>query len=211
MCPGSTLGGTTIMGYVSVKKARKNRKKLLVEYLGGKCIRCGYNKCLEALDFHHKNPEEKDFSLSSKWNNFKRCIEEVKKCILVCSNCHRELHNNIWNINDVVIEIPNEQVIIDYLKKEFFHTKVCKHCSEVFKTKRKLRQYCSKKCKQTSRVRDAKLYKQPEDVKKLIEQVSTLGFVKTAAIYGVSDNAVRKWFKKFGLPQAKQEIKNIHG
>lgn len=59
---------------------------------GGKCVRCGYDKCLSALDFHHKNPEEKDFGISDDNIKLKDAIEEVKKCILICSNCHRELH-----------------------------------------------------------------------------------------------------------------------
>lgn len=73
---------------------RKIIKKWAVEYKGGKCCRCGYNKCIEALDFHHQDPKEKDFMLSDRnlildWNIIK---QELDKCILVCSNCHREIH-----------------------------------------------------------------------------------------------------------------------
>ena len=75
-------------------EARKQIKVWAVEYKGGKCEKCGYNKCLEALEFHHLNPNEKDFMLSDRnliwsWTQIK---EELDKCILVCANCHREIH-----------------------------------------------------------------------------------------------------------------------
>lgn len=59
---------------------------------GGKCLRCGYNKCLSALEFHHKDPSKKDFGISDDSIKLKEAVEEIKKCILICSNCHRELH-----------------------------------------------------------------------------------------------------------------------
>lgn len=73
---------------------RKRLKQLLVSYKGGKCEICGYDKCISALEFHHKNPKDKDFSISSgKYLSIQKCKQEVDKCILVCSNCHRELHD----------------------------------------------------------------------------------------------------------------------
>jgi predicted transcriptional regulator len=74
---------------------RKRTKKKLIEYKGGKCELCGYNKCDSALQFHHKDPTEKDFSISGKSLSFDRLKEEVDKCMLVCSNCHAEIHENI--------------------------------------------------------------------------------------------------------------------
>lgn len=74
---------------------RQRRLKLLaVAYLGSCCKLCGYNKCIAALDFHHTDPSEKDFSISDnfKHRSFEVIRPELDKCILVCSNCHRELH-----------------------------------------------------------------------------------------------------------------------
>lgn len=75
--------------------AERNRKtKLLcIEYKGGKCQKCGYNKCPAALAFHHRNPKEKDL----KWKNLKnmkfdKIKPELDKCDLVCNNCHAEVH-----------------------------------------------------------------------------------------------------------------------
>lgn len=83
----------------SVKKRRDTIKKTLVEYKGGKCEICGYNKCIGALEFHHLDCKEKDFGISAK--GYTRSIEinkkEVDKCILVCANCHREIHEKDKN------------------------------------------------------------------------------------------------------------------
>lgn len=65
---------------------------------GGKCEKCGYNTCIKALEFHHLDPTQKDFTISNDHFKLKEAIEESKKCILICANCHRELHDNLWNI-----------------------------------------------------------------------------------------------------------------
>ena len=67
---------------------------MAVAYKGGVCQCCKYNKYIGALEFHHINPDEKDFGISVKgytrsWENNKK---ELDKCVLVCSNCHREIH-----------------------------------------------------------------------------------------------------------------------
>jgi IS30 family transposase len=77
---------------------RKRTKSKLVEYKGGKCQICDYNKSLNALHFHHLDPKEKDFSISGKSLSFDRLKIEVDKCILVCSNCHCEIHEGILKI-----------------------------------------------------------------------------------------------------------------
>jgi len=76
---------------------RQVLKRKTLEYKGGKCSICGYNKCIGALQLHHKNPNEKEFNLSSyqstKWTDYKK---EAEKCIILCANCHAELH---WGEN----------------------------------------------------------------------------------------------------------------
>lgn len=83
----------------SVISWRNRKKEELVEYKGGKCEICGYDKCITALHFHHKDPNEKDFTVSRKSYSFERLKEEVDKCILVCANCHSEIHYEL-NKND---------------------------------------------------------------------------------------------------------------
>ena len=91
-------------------KVRKNKnrrdwsfkqKQKAVDYKGGECVVCGYSKCLAALDFHHKNPLEKDGygtgSLKSHWS-WERNKIELDKCVLVCVRCHREIHAGLVNL-----------------------------------------------------------------------------------------------------------------
>lgn len=82
-------------GISNVISWRKRTKRKLIEYKGGKCIKCGYNKCDRSLEFHHLDPNGKDFSISGKSWSFERLKKEVDKCVLVCSNCHGEIHDEI--------------------------------------------------------------------------------------------------------------------
>lgn len=77
---------------------RRRTRDKLINYKGGKCEICGYNKSKKALEFHHKDPSEKDFSLGGKSWAFDRLKKEVEKCILVCANCHREIHDGVVKI-----------------------------------------------------------------------------------------------------------------
>jgi len=70
-----------------------NNKKYFVELFGGKCERCGYSKCYAALEFHHKDPEMKEISIARVMKRKREtALIELKKCELICSNCHREEH-----------------------------------------------------------------------------------------------------------------------
>ena len=81
----------------AVQKRRIKVKLQAVDYKGGKCSLCGYSKCISALEFHHIDPEQKDFSISRDGNtrSWEKVKLELDKCILVCSNCHREIHEDL--------------------------------------------------------------------------------------------------------------------
>lgn len=76
---------------------KREKKRELVEYKGGKCDECGYNKCIEALEFHHTDPKKKDFNVSSHSYSSERMKNEADKCRLLCSNCHKEEHFKLKN------------------------------------------------------------------------------------------------------------------
>jgi hypothetical protein len=86
---------------MAVSRRRKKLKALAVELKGGKCSICGYSKYIGALEFHHIDEKRKNFGLSM--NGITRSWEKTKleldKCLLVCSNCHREIHGGIINPN----------------------------------------------------------------------------------------------------------------
>lgn len=84
----------------AVSARRKKLREMARESKGGKCLICGYNRCSAALDFHHRDPKQKDFSLSVRgltrsWENIQK---EIKKCVLICANCHREVHAGITQL-----------------------------------------------------------------------------------------------------------------
>jgi DNA-binding CsgD family transcriptional regulator len=85
----------TISKSQSVINWRKRTKIELVKYKGGKCEKCGYDKCISALTFHHLDPTQKDFAISGKSYSIEKLKKEVDKCIMVCANCHIEIHDEI--------------------------------------------------------------------------------------------------------------------
>jgi 5-methylcytosine-specific restriction endonuclease McrA len=87
----------TLCNTCSCNQSRRKSKKRAIDYKGGKCQVCGYNKSIEALCFHHINPDEKSFGIGSKGSSiaWKKLKNEIDKCILLCQNCHCEIHANI--------------------------------------------------------------------------------------------------------------------
>ena len=84
--------------YRGKMKRRQKIKENLVDRLGGKCKMWGYKKCISALEFHHKD-SGKEFSVSELINNSseQNVLKEANKCILLCANCHREIHaKGVW-------------------------------------------------------------------------------------------------------------------
>jgi len=81
---------------LTIDRGRKN-KGLYIEYKGGHCERCGYDKCYSALDFHHLDSSKKDLNFTSmRYWDMVRAKKELDKCLLLCSNCHREKHEGLW-------------------------------------------------------------------------------------------------------------------
>ena len=76
-------------------------KKKAVALSGGCCILCGYNRCLRALHFHHINPFEKEFSIANS-KNWEKVKLEIEKCVLVCANCHTEIHEGYVDLEVLV-------------------------------------------------------------------------------------------------------------
>ena len=78
----------------AVKKRRRNLRLKAVEYKGSKCCVCGYDRYDKALEFHHLDEDLKSFGISAKGitRSWEKTKKELEKCILLCSNCHRELH-----------------------------------------------------------------------------------------------------------------------
>ena len=83
---------------LKIRKRKRKRnaewKVMAVKLLGGKCSICGYRRCIKALDFHHHNKDkDQEIAEMMRRNNPWASIErEIRKCVLLCANCHREAH-----------------------------------------------------------------------------------------------------------------------
>jgi hypothetical protein len=77
----------------AVRRRRRKVKRVLVEEAGGGCARCGYDRCLSALAFHHVEPADKSFALSHRGigRSIAKARAEAAKCVLLCANCHAEV------------------------------------------------------------------------------------------------------------------------
>jgi hypothetical protein len=82
----------------TLEAGQKKRKKA-IEYLGGKCILCGYDKYYGSIDLHHLDPSNKDkkFDQLRGWS-WERIKKEIENCVPLCRNCHGEVHAGITDI-----------------------------------------------------------------------------------------------------------------
>ncbi len=97
----SACKNNQLQSYHAQQARGLKRKLILVQKFGGECAICGYKKNSAALTFHHVNPKDKSFALDlrSLSNRKQKMIDdEVNKCIILCCNCHFELHNPQHNL-----------------------------------------------------------------------------------------------------------------
>lgn len=197
------------MSSLATSEYRRRRKANLIAVCGNQCNLCGYNKVISALEFHHINPKEKSYGIASQGtcHDLEQDLNEVKKCILVCSNCHREIHEDLYTL-----EYLYSQKIFDdnyanqlrqekeelFIKKEYF----CKNCGD------KISRYsesglCAKCYKLTTRI---VIRPERDELKSMIR---AMPFTQIAERYNVADNTIRKWCKFYLLPHKKTEINKI--
>jgi len=82
--------------YACQQARGRRRKRRLIEIYGKECSRCGYRRNIAALEFHHGDAAAKSFQLdvrSLSNRSWKAITLEAQKCVLLCSNCHKEVHN----------------------------------------------------------------------------------------------------------------------
>ena len=159
-------------------KSRKQTREDILYIHGCKCNICGYNRYSGALEFHHLDMNKKDLGLSARdCGNFEKVLEESKKCILLCSNCHKEVHANL---------------ILTELKTSYSQTK-----EEETRILRKERQ---------AQVNFNKQKVPHPDRDSLKFLVRNKPLTECGRLFGVSANAISKWLIKENLPHTKTEI-----
>jgi hypothetical protein len=91
----------------AVAKRRRKVKVMSIEYKGGKCQICGYNRCQAALELHHIDKTKKGFGIGDKGytRSWAKVKAEPDKCILLCANCHREVGAGITQLpREILVE-----------------------------------------------------------------------------------------------------------
>lgn len=166
----------------------RNRTKLkLIEYKGGKCDRCGYNKKVpSAYDFHHNDPSKKDFGISGKSWSYEKLKKETDKCTLLCKTCHSEVH---WEQQQLE-RVARHKVVV----KNLLQPIQCKNCGKRIQPKNSRQLYCKSSCAKESQRRVKRPNKQ-----QLAKDIGSLSWTAIGRKYGVSDNAIRKWAKAYSL------------
>ena len=214
----------------AVLDIRRRNKIRLVEYKGGKCERCGYDKCIDALEFHHLNPDEKDFGLScGDTRSLEKLKSEVDKCIMVCANCHREIHAEEREKNRIRKEkeklersklyfetkhtdrkqskkLVEEKLKLDNIKSDINVGLSKKEISKKYNVGlTTLRRFLSKNNLVYIESKGGKLDNLNKD--DFISSFKELGsFTSVGEKYEVSDKALQKWCERNGLPWRKKEL-----
>ncbi len=176
----------------AVKKWRRAVKARIVEAMGGKCVCCGYNKCMSSLAIHHLDPSIKEISFSGVRANgisWDKIIQELRKCILVCNNCHGEIHAKI-------IDVPKNAASFDESfsnYKELEKQSQQNECPICGKMKHVFKITCSRQCAAKNS------YKVNWDNIDLEIELKTKSVVKIAEELGCSDSAIHKRMRKLGL------------
>ncbi len=179
--------------YQHVKEWRHNTKQKLIEALGSCCQICKYNKSNSALEFHHIDPNEKDFTfakyISSCVKPWKKLAEEASKCILLCANCHREVHDNT-TVLPTCFQRFDESLIVSNKQKPA--DTPCLKCGSLKDYKLT---FCSNKCADSNR-RKLDLTKE-----KLEEYLITYkgNLTSISKLLNISDNRFKKRCLKEGL------------
>lgn len=167
--------------YIAQKRRWKDKKRKAISLLGGCCCKCGYKKNMAALQFHHLNPEDKEFNWDKlRLHSWDTITKELKKCILVCANCHCETHAPDENLN--LIGYGKDNVSLNLVLASTGKCPVCDN--DVYGTI-----YCNQDC---ARLGSRRVRVRPSK-EVLTKKIKTMSMVKIGKEYGVSDNAIRKW------------------
>ena len=178
----------------------KKRKKDLASLFGGKCCICGFDAFQEALEFHHIDPSIKSFGLTDSTAATKaleKQLEEARKCVLLCANCHRGVHAGYLELPigvEYSFSEKRAQELIEEKQRKIYR---CERCGVEITRKASL---CVECAKLVSRKVDRP---SREDLKKLIREKP---FTHIAKDFCVSDNAVKKWCVGYNLPSKKKDI-----
>ena len=184
----------------AVQRWREATKERIVKAMGGRCVCCGYLRCTRALALHHLIPGEKEFALSkltSSPKSWDRIVKELRKCIMVCHNCHSEIHEGSLAIPDIVSSFNEEFVVYQVPKGEVLDTcPICQGPKPIHYLT------CSRECaRKKQMIVDWDQYD-------LLEMAKSMNISQIASTIGLSHPAVKKRLKKLGILEEFLDIRS---
>lgn len=171
----------------NVKRFRRNRKIKIIESMGGGCVICGYSKCKNVLELHHIDPTQKEVQISDLMKSPRKIfilLKELEKCVLLCANCHREVHAKVTELPEKYDKLNLK--IFGYIKIDDIFVEIPKNIT-------------LKKEKVNRR-------KFETTFEELSELISKMSYVQIGKMFGVSDKAITKRVILLGI---KLEPRNI--
>lgn len=179
-------------------------KQRAVEMKGGECMKCGWSDDIAALTFHHRDPNVKEFTVSSyKTTNWDIYWKEIEKCDLLCSNCHLIFHSDHSDpqfLKDVKNYKGRELIVGERIWKNGYKDvknfkKNCEYCQSPFESRISLKKFCGPMCSQKAHRKCVRPSKE-----ELTEQFNGgMNFTKLGEKYGVTGNSIKKWCRSYNL------------
>lgn len=194
------MSTSNVQGVISWRRRAKQR---LITAFGGSCGLCGYDRCDRNLAFHHIDPTEKDFEFgrfqSASWA---KIISEVRKCVMLCHNCHGEVHHGIvvdlskcQRFDESYAEYTRVHLgprgILSHIIPGPKPSRLCEHCGKVLIKSQTL--HCSRSCRS-----HAQITVDVEKVRALLRGGASCADVARAS--GVSPKTIRKWAHRLDIP-----------
>lgn len=205
--------------YEHVKNYRQKQKENIIYVMGGKCACCGYNRCNRALELHHLNPAEKEFTFAQNTNRaWSYVVKELPKTIMVCSNCHREIHDGLIK-NESLVSNFNEEKALEVTeqieKSKTAKINYCVDCGKPIDKKATRCVDCYKIYQQSVKLSqnlniegEAEIIKRPsaEELVAILKE-NNGNFSAVGRLFGLSGNAIVKWCQKYNLPYHSGDYK----
>lgn len=182
--------------YEQLSKWRERTIAAINHIMGTKCVICGYDKSYYSLAYHHIDPTTKEFNISEvrsysyAWDKIEA---ELRKCVVVCTNCHGEIHHGL-------IEAPTVSSFNEEKARELY--KPCKQCGKLIY--HAFQVFCNKTCSGKyihTQIDIRQIQKAAKSIWNNVDVVELLlrhngNFWQASKEIGISDNGVRKRFKK---------------
>jgi len=192
-----------------VKDWRQKTKTRIVEAFGGECAECGYRRTNSALALHHLDPSEKDFSLGSIRANprsWDKIVVELRKCVMLCHNCHTEVHDGIrmlpTNIRRFNEDFADYKQKLKNEKQTFCLRGGCNNPKE------STAKFCSQKCSVANwKENSSPVQWDDYDIVSLLEYKSMNQLGKHLQCSGT---AIKKWLKRNNI-KMKRKDKILNG